>query len=85
MELVFKESDRYKQSHKALRDAKSKYAVDNAVVTGHSLGHAVANGIRHNCNRHLYGLVHSKYTRGGGRAPRAGVRGTRRGVPHTLR
>ena len=24
----FKESDRYKQSHKALRDAKSKYAVE---------------------------------------------------------
>jgi len=43
--IGFKESDRYKQSHKALRDAKSKYAVDNAVVTGHSLGHAVASGI----------------------------------------
>jgi hypothetical protein len=43
--IGFKESDRYKQSHKALRDAKSKYAIDNAVVTGHSLGHAVASGI----------------------------------------
>ena len=43
--IGFKESNRYKQSHKALRDAKSKYAVDNAVVTGHSLGHAVASGI----------------------------------------
>ena len=43
--IGFKESNRYKQSHKALRDAKTKYAVDNAVVTGHSLGHAVASGI----------------------------------------
>ena len=43
--IGFKESDRYKQSHKILRDAKSKYAVDNAVVTGHSLGHAMASGI----------------------------------------
>ena len=43
--IGFKENDRYKQSHKALRDAKTKYSVDNAVVTGHSLGHAVASGI----------------------------------------
>jgi len=43
--IGFKESNRYKQSHKALRDAKTKYSVDNAVVSGHSLGHAVASGI----------------------------------------
>ena len=34
----FKESNRYKDSHKALRDAKSKYHVNNATVVGHSQG-----------------------------------------------
>ena len=33
----YKESDRYKQSHKALRDAKQKYNAKNAVVTAHSV------------------------------------------------
>jgi hypothetical protein len=36
--LGFKESDRYKQSHQGLRDAKTKYGVQNATVTGHSQG-----------------------------------------------
>ena len=41
----FKESDRYKNAHKALRDAKKKYGVDNATVVGHSLGGQIANYI----------------------------------------
>ena len=34
----FKESKRYKDSHKKLRQAKEKYNVDNATVVGHSQG-----------------------------------------------
>jgi hypothetical protein len=34
----FKESDRYKQSHQGLREAKRKYGIDNATITGHSQG-----------------------------------------------
>ena len=34
----FKESDRYKQSHQGLREAKKKYGVDNATITAHSQG-----------------------------------------------
>ena len=36
--LGFKESDRYKQSHQGLREAKKKYGVDNATITAHSQG-----------------------------------------------
>ena len=32
----FKESDRYKEAHKGLRDAKAKYKTDAATVVGHS-------------------------------------------------
>ena len=38
----YKESDRYKQSHTALREAKRKYNSQNAVVVGHSQGAATA-------------------------------------------
>ena len=41
----FKESNRYKESHKALRDAKSKYGVGNATVVGHSQGGYTAQHI----------------------------------------
>ena len=41
----FKESNRYKESHKALRDAKSKYHVNNATVVGHSQGGYTAQNI----------------------------------------
>lgn len=34
----FKESNRYKTSHKKLRQAKDKYGVNNATVLGHSQG-----------------------------------------------
>ena len=43
--IGYKESDRYKQSHKALRDAKQKYNINNATVTGHSQGAATAQYI----------------------------------------
>jgi dienelactone hydrolase len=41
----FKESDRYKDAHKGLRDAKQKYKTDSAAVVGHSLGGQIANYI----------------------------------------
>lgn len=34
----FKESKRYKDSHKKLRQAKEKYGINNATVVGHSQG-----------------------------------------------
>ena len=43
--IGYKESDRYKQSHKALREAKRKYNSQNAVVVGHSQGAATAQYI----------------------------------------
>ena len=43
--IGFKESKRYKEAHKALRDAKQKYNVENAVVSGHSKGGLIANYI----------------------------------------
>ena len=43
--IAYKESDRYKQSHKALRDAKQKYNSQNAVIVGHSQGGATAQNI----------------------------------------
>ena len=43
--IGYKESDRYKQSHKALRDAKQKYNSQNAVIVGHSQGGATAQNI----------------------------------------
>ena len=41
----FKESNRYKESHKALRDAKAKYNINNATVVGHSQGGYTAQHI----------------------------------------
>jgi len=41
----FKESDRYKEAHKGLRDAKAKYGTDSATVVGHSLGGQISNYI----------------------------------------
>ena len=41
----FKESDRYKEAHKGLRDAKAKYKTDEATVVGHSQGGLTANYI----------------------------------------
>ena len=43
--IGFKESKRYQESHKALRDAKTKYNVQNAVVSGHSKGGLISNYI----------------------------------------
>ena len=43
--IGFKESKRYKEAHKVLRDAKQKYNVENATVTGHSKGGRIANDI----------------------------------------
>ena len=41
----FKESTRYKTSHQKLRDAKKKYGVDSAIVTGHSQAGFTASNI----------------------------------------
>lgn len=43
--IGFKQSNRYKDSHKALRDAKAKYNVQNATVVGHSQGGYTAQHI----------------------------------------
>ena len=43
--IGYKESSRYKQSHKALRDAKQKYGINNATLTAHSQGGLTANYI----------------------------------------
>lgn len=43
--IGFKESNRYKESHKKLRQAKEKYGVSNATVTGHSQAGLTANYI----------------------------------------
>ena len=40
-----KESKRYMDSHKALRDAKKKYNKDSAVLTGHSKGAYIISNI----------------------------------------
>ena len=40
-----KESSRYKDSHKAIREAKKKYNKDAAVITGHSKGAYIASNI----------------------------------------
>ena len=40
-----KDTSRYKESHKALRDAKAKYGVQSSTVTGHSLGASIAGYI----------------------------------------
>jgi hypothetical protein len=40
-----KSTKRYKDAHKKIRDAKTKYGDTETVVTGHSLGHAIASGI----------------------------------------
>jgi len=41
----FKESKRYKDSHKKLRDAKQKYNVNDATIVGHSQGGFTASNI----------------------------------------
>ena len=41
----YKESNRFKDSHKAIREAKKKYNVNNATVTGHSQGGLTAQYI----------------------------------------
>ena len=43
--IGFKESKRYKESHHGLREAKQKYNVENATVTGHSKGGLISNYI----------------------------------------
>ena len=43
--ISFKESKRYKEAHHALREAKKKYNVENATVTGHSKGGLISNYI----------------------------------------
>ena len=40
-----KDTSRYKEADKIYKKAKEKYHVDNATVTGHSLGGAIAGGI----------------------------------------
>ena len=40
-----KESERYKDSHRALREAKHKYNKQNAVVVGHSKGAFISSNI----------------------------------------
>ena len=42
---MLKKTDRYKDSHKKLRDAKAKYGVDSADIVGHSLGASVSSYI----------------------------------------
>ena len=37
-----KDTDRYKDSHRILREAKNKYSVDNANIVAHSLGGSIA-------------------------------------------
>jgi hypothetical protein len=41
----FKESKRYKDSHKKLRQAKEKYGINDATVVGHSQGGFTASNI----------------------------------------
>ena len=40
-----KETNRYKEADTTLAKAKTKYGVDKAVITSHSLGGGIANGI----------------------------------------
>ena len=42
---MLKKTDRYKDSHKKLRQAKEKYGTDTADVVGHSLGSGIASYI----------------------------------------
>jgi hypothetical protein len=42
---MLKKTDRYKDSHKKLREAKAKYGTDTADVVGHSLGSGIASYI----------------------------------------
>lgn len=50
-----KDTNRYKDAEKKLNDAKLKYGVESATVTGHSLGASIANGIASK-NDKLYSL-----------------------------
>lgn len=50
-----KDTNRYKKAHEGLRKAKSKYGVDSATVTGHSLGGSIAGYIASN-NDHVVTL-----------------------------
>jgi len=40
-----KDTNRYKQAKNKLEEAKRKYNIDNAVITGHSLGGAISQYI----------------------------------------
>ena len=40
---MLKKTDRYKDSHKKLREAKAKYGTDTADILGHSLGASVSS------------------------------------------
>jgi len=40
-----KDTSRYKESHEKLRQAKEKYKINDAIVTGHSLGATIAGYI----------------------------------------
>jgi hypothetical protein len=40
-----KDTNRYKSADETLKKAKSKYGVNNATITGHSLGGGIAQGI----------------------------------------
>jgi len=40
-----KDTSRYKESHEKLRQAKAKYKINDAIVTGHSLGATIAGYI----------------------------------------
>jgi Tfp pilus assembly protein PilP len=42
---MLKKTDRYKDSHKKLRQAKEKYGVDSADIVGHSLGGSISSYI----------------------------------------
>ena len=43
-----KNTSRYKEDEKILRKSKEKYGVDNAIITGHSLGGSIASKIAKN-------------------------------------
>ena len=57
-----KNTNRYKEGEKVLKSAKQKYGLDKAIITGHSLGSGVVNGIA-SSNDKVYN-VDSAYTIG---------------------
>jgi len=46
-----KSTNRYKEADKILKEAKSKYQPKNTLLTGHSLGHSLINGIASKSDR----------------------------------